>query len=257
MSEINLSENICRNCNHTFTKNYCNGCGQKNASRINSAHLVHEVMHVALHADMGVFPFVKKLIVSPGLLAKEYVDGKRKIFNPLQFLVLSVGLVMLLMSITHFYHNVELWQAKNLAATPPNMKEAEEKVKGFQSLIQKNGNVIILILMPIFAFFAKLLFKKQENNFAEHLMIAVFAVSMSNVLTSLMLIGGYFIEFNIVTILAMTFIITITSFTLTYKQFYRINWFTAIFKSLAIYLLAMLIEVAISAIISACILLLA
>ena len=257
MSEINVSENTCKNCNHTFTKQYCNGCGQKNASRITNAHLIHEVMHAVLHADMGIFPFIKRLVLSPGILAKEYIDGKRKIFNPIQFLVLSVGFVILLMTLTHFYESIEMLQEKTLTDTSPNMKAMQEKLKGFQSFIQKNGNIIILILMPIFAFFGKLLFKKHDNNYAEHLMISVFAVSLSNLLTLIMLICSYFIGFNLTTILVATFCTTVGSFCLTYKQFYKINFITAFWKSITVYLLTMFVQIAISAIISSCILLFA
>lgn len=256
MTEITASETICKNCNQTFTKHYCNGCGQKKASRITNAHLVHEIMHVALHADKGIFPFIQRLILSPGLMAREFADGKRKIFNPIQFLVLSLGFVILLMSLTHFYENIELWQSKNLYAAPPNMKAMQEKLKGFNTFIQKNGNIIILILMPIFAFFSKLLFNKKDSNYAEHLMIIVFALSLSNVITGAMLLTSYFIGFSVVTILVTTFIITVTSLGLTYKQYYKIKWFTAFWKSTVVYSLTMLVQIILSAIISAFILIL-
>ena len=257
MPEITPTEYTCKNCNHTFTKNYCNGCGQKKASRITNAHLVHEVLHATLHADKGIFPFIKRLVLSPGIVAREYVDGSRKIFNPMQFLILSIGFVILLMSLTHYYEMIEVLQAETLKETPAHMKEVQEKLKGVNTFIQKNSNLLILILMPFFAFFGKLLFKKEQHNYAEHLMIAVFAVCLSNMLTGAMLLFSYFFEFSLTTILVCTFLFTTLSLWLTYQQFYRMNWFTALWKSLTIYLLTMLIQVAISGIISFCIVILA
>jgi hypothetical protein len=245
MPENTSAEYTCKNCNHTFTKNYCNGCGQKKASRITNAHLVHEVVHATLHADKGIFPFMKRLVLSPGIIAREFIDGNRKIFNPMQFLVLSIGFVILLMSLTHFYESIELLQEETLKNAPPHMKEAQEKIKGFQTFIQKNSNLIILVLMPVFAFFGKLLFKKQQHNYAEHLMIAVFAMCLSNVLTGVMLIFSYFFVFSMPIILACTVLSTTVSFWLTYKQFYQMNWFTAFWKSMTVYISTMLIYIVI------------
>jgi hypothetical protein len=250
MSEITPTEYTCTNCNQTFTKNFCNGCGQKKVSRITNAHLVHEVMHVALHADKGIFPFMKRLVLSPGIIAREFIEGKRKIFNPLQFLVLSVGFVIVLMSLTHFYESIEILHAESLREAPPEMKASQEKLKGFMLFIQKNSNFIILVLLPIFAFFGKVLFKKQQHNYAEHLMIAVFAMCLSNVLTGVMLVFSYFFAFGIPTILASTVVFSTVSLWFTYKQFYQMNWFTAFWKSISVYLLTMLIYIVIIAIIT-------
>lgn len=237
MPEITASENICKNCNHTFTKHYCNGCGQKKATRITTEHLAHEVMHATLHADKGIFPFISRLILSPGLIAREYIDGKRKIFNPVQFLMLSIGFVIALMSITHFYENVEIWQSKSTAG---NSSAMQQKLIGYDSFIKKNGNILVIFLIPIFAFFGKMVFSKQNHNYAEHIMLSVFVISLSNILTGVMLALNYFVGLAPMWVIVCTLFITIFSFFLTYKQFYQINWFKALWKSIIMYSLAMI-----------------
>ncbi len=243
MADINASENTCKNCNYTFTKQYCNGCGQKNAERITVTHLTHDVMHAVLHADKGIFPYIKRLILSPGVMAREYVAGKRKMFNPMQFLMLSIGFVILLMTFTHFYEKIELFQVQSM---PENPQDVQEKLKGFDTFVKKNSNIIVFFLLPIFALFGYVLFNKQKNNYAEHLMLSVFAVSLSNVLTAVMLVSFYFMGLGVMPILISTLLFTIVSFFLTYKQFYQVNWFHALWKSLVIYLLTMIVYMMLS-----------
>ena len=72
----------CKNCNNEFNENFCNKCGQKEAHRITMSHVMHDVVHVLLHADKGIFPFMARVMVQPGIIAKEYLEGKRKFFNP-------------------------------------------------------------------------------------------------------------------------------------------------------------------------------
>jgi len=244
MSETSNTENYCKNCNHTFTKQYCNGCGQKNAHRITIPHLGHEVMHATLHADKGIFPFMKRILVSPGIMAKEYIDGKRKTFNPMQFLMLSIAFVILMMTLTHFYERVELWEAQSISADQSAAQaKMQEKLKGFNTFIKKNGNLMVLFLMPIFAFFGSLLFRKRNNNYAEHLMISVFAICLSNMLTAIMLTTYYFLGVGVTPIVVSTLAITVFSFFLTYKQFYQLAWFQAVWRSITVYSLTMIVYV--------------
>ena len=57
----------CTNCGNTFTGKFCNRCGQKEAHRITIAHVAHDLVHVFLHADKGIVPFMKRLLIHPGI----------------------------------------------------------------------------------------------------------------------------------------------------------------------------------------------
>lgn len=253
MDNIDVSEHTCKNCNHTFTKQYCNGCGQRDADRITLSHLSHDVIHAVFHADKGIFPYIKRLIFAPGEMAREYIRGKRKVFNPMQFLVLSIGFVFLLMTFTNFYKNVEIFQMQNM---PTNLPEMQKKMEGFDMFVKKNSNIIVFFLLPIFALFGKVLFSAYKNNYAEHLMLSVFAVSTSNVFTAVMLVICFFLGMGVMPILISTLIITIISLFLVYKQFYQIKWFQALWKSLIVYSLTMVVYTLISTVVVMFILLL-
>jgi hypothetical protein len=240
MEKIATAEKICKNCDQTFTKNYCNECGQKDTHRISIGHLAHDAMHVTLHADKGIFPYIAWLVVSPGVVARGYIDGKRKIFNPLQFLLMSIGLVILMMALTHFYEHVEEMQKQNTASVP-DVEVQLKKLEGFNVFIQKNTNLLALLLLPIFAFFGNLLFRKRNDNYAEHIMISVFAISLSNVLTIFVLGIAYFTKMDLTMVTIATFFVTLSSFFLTYKQCYALNWLQAVWKTLVVYSGTMLV----------------
>lgn len=238
MTDLTTPEITCKNCNHTFTKQYCNGCGQKKAERITVSHLMHDVVHAVLHADKGIFPYIKRLLLAPGALAKDYIAGKRKTFNPMQFLMLSIGFVILLMTLTGFYEKVEVLQAQTAAA---GQLEMQAKLNGFNTFVKKNGTIIVFFLLPIFAFFSKLLFNKQNNNYAEHLMLSVFTMSASNVLTAVMLVVYHFLGIGIMPIMISTLCLTILCFFVIYNQFYQLSWLAVLWRSVVVYLLTMIV----------------
>ncbi|RZK41403.1 MAG: DUF3667 domain-containing protein [Pedobacter sp.] len=234
MAEISVNENICKNCNHTFTRHYCNECGQKKSHRITTAHLSHDLIHAIFHADKGIFTYLKRLLYQPGVIAREYIDGKRKIFNPIQFLVLSVGLLISVMFMVKFFDQLKLIQNQSMKDNAPVASAAQQAVSGF---IQRNGNILQLVLIPVFASFSGLIFRKKANNYAEHLMLIVFAMSLSNILTALAASIIYFAHLNLLVLISITPVFTLTSFFLTYKQFYRSSIFEALWKAVIIYLL--------------------
>src|SRR5690349_5843120 len=81
----------CKNCESTVDANFCSNCGQKaHIHRITIGHVVHEFIHAVTHADKGFLLLIKKLITRPGIVARQYIEGKRKTyFNPLSFIVIT------------------------------------------------------------------------------------------------------------------------------------------------------------------------
>ena len=79
----------CLNCGRPLTDNYCAHCGQKAAVKRLSWHsLAEEVFHFFTHIEKGFFKTVGLLITKPGMLFKDYLDGKRKMYHkPVSFLL--------------------------------------------------------------------------------------------------------------------------------------------------------------------------
>ena len=82
---------ICKNCDASFDSKFCPNCGQKaDIHAITVKHVLHDFLHAFTHADKGFLMLAKELLTKPGIIAREYVEGKRKkYFNPLSFLVIT------------------------------------------------------------------------------------------------------------------------------------------------------------------------
>ncbi|MEO8172098.1 MAG: DUF3667 domain-containing protein [Sediminibacterium sp.] len=137
---------ICGSCGNTGTGKYCNQCGQPYANkRITLKVLLHDVFHFFTHLEKGFGYTLKQLIVAPGTMQREYVEGKRvnhqKPFS-MFFICISICALMrylvfqeLHKSEANFWHNY--------------------------------SSFLYIFLVPIITLFNWLLFARGKNNYAE------------------------------------------------------------------------------------------
>jgi hypothetical protein len=72
------SEKICLNCGTETTGRYCPACGQENIEPKQSVwHLVTHFFSDLTHFDGKFFLTVKDLFAKPGVLSREYMQGRR------------------------------------------------------------------------------------------------------------------------------------------------------------------------------------
>jgi hypothetical protein len=231
---------ICKNCGSEYSDTYCNKCGQKDAHRLTTEHVVHDLVHVFLHADKGIFRFMSRLFFQPGIMAREYVDGKRRIFNPFQYFIFSVGFLFFLMTLSHFYESIEAYNTERAARLPGYFQKA---MSDFSNMLKKYANVITFLLLPVYAFFAWRFFKKQEHNYAEHFTTVVFAMSLTYTLNSLVLIFLIVFEVKTLGTVTISLLLLIVGLVITYKQFYQLRWSTALWKGTVIFICSYLVQV--------------
>ena len=90
---------ICQNCGHALEENFCPQCGEKrfNKKELTVKHFFLETLESFLHFDNRFFRSLKKLVLKPGQLSIDFVEGKRvNVMKPLQlFLVLNISLFFL------------------------------------------------------------------------------------------------------------------------------------------------------------------
>jgi hypothetical protein len=74
----------CKNCNnHLDIKDkFCSDCGQKNISKLSLKYVFGEFFQTVFNLDSKVFKSLKFLIFKPGVLSKEYIEGKRVSYLP-------------------------------------------------------------------------------------------------------------------------------------------------------------------------------
>ena len=155
-----MHQKECPNCKAELQPGflYCAFCGQTaHTHRLQMHDVTHELTHAFLHADKGFLFLAKELLFKPGIVAKEYVEGKRKkYFSPFSFLVIMVA-------VSTFF--VSTFNLMVVDASRPN--PASE-------FMSRHFNIVIFFSVPLIAFFSWLLLKKNGKNYAEHLAFAAF-----------------------------------------------------------------------------------
>lgn len=164
MSEATLGsseiESACRNCEAPLAagQRFCSACGQRTgAQRLTMGGISHDLIHAFTHADHSIFALIKALVLHPGQVARDYIEGRRKRhFGPFGFLVIMVGIATFLIAVL----GIDWF-------TPIK----DPRSSGFLRL---HINIVILLQMPMLAAWCWLFFRKPKLNYAEHLVLAAY-----------------------------------------------------------------------------------
>lgn len=213
---------ICANCNGTVDTNFCPTCGQKNGiHRITIGHVIHEGVHSITHADKGFLLLVRQLITRPGLVAKEYIEGKRKrYFNPLSFLVISSALFAYFGAATGFMDALTGGGGSNRAG---GRRPSDDWLEVFKIASHSGKWLTLLFIAPLFAFLSWLFFIRKKYNYAENFVLHSFIFGEAALFRLLvfiplfLLIPGKTYTLNVFVYEAV-FLVFLT---IAYKQFYQ------------------------------------
>lgn len=194
----------------------------------------HDLVHAFTHADHSVFSLVRALATQPGKVAREYIDGRRKLyFNPFTFLIIVVGVAVVFMTVTKF----------DLATFGAGVKNP------ISAFLQRNINLIILAQVPLLAFFGAMLFRADKLNFAEHLVLTTYTSGFRSIFFMLAVIPVWVIFSPPAMPLTAVYIaIWVAYFGVACAQFYTGNRWWLWFKGA---LVAVLAQAATTAIIGA------
>lgn len=97
-------DHACANCGATLTGPYCHRCGQSAHVHRSLLHLGEEFLHGLLHFDAKAWRTLPLLVIQPGRLTRNYIDGKRtRYVSPLALFLFMVFLMFFVVSsVTHF-----------------------------------------------------------------------------------------------------------------------------------------------------------
>ena len=220
----------CINCYHEFEpSSYCPECGQKNDDhRLTMSHLAHELNHAITHTDKGILLLIKKLFLYPGVVAREYIQGKRKrYFNPLSFLVITTAIA------AYVSHEAGYYEALSHLNSSPNRGPLYNEM---MSVMVNNSKILeLVILFPVASFFSWLFFKSRGYNLAENFVLSALIFGELNVIKSLTCIPLFAAtSINAGYIDQVFRIFTLIYFTVAYRQFFQQNIILTIFKSVLV-----------------------
>lgn len=157
------TQNQCDNCETIGTGKFCISCGQKFITeRLSLMSIFHEVFHFFTHVDHG-FPYtLKKLLISPGKMQREYIEGKRfKYQKPFSMYFLCGTIAAL----TIYWINVLLIQ--HFAAG--DNKEA--------IFFHQYWVFFQILMLPVYTSITYIFFKKSGLNYGEIMVFQLYLIS--------------------------------------------------------------------------------
>ena len=95
---------ICRNCSAPLATPYCAGCGQKAAKRLSFKDFGKESWERIRLFEKDSVKTLGRLVTSPGLVARDYVHGKRAAYmHPVKLLVALVAILLLILAANQYF----------------------------------------------------------------------------------------------------------------------------------------------------------
>ena len=117
----------CLNCGHPLdlSDKYCPNCSQANSTKkLTLFDYLEEFLSNILEYDSKLFQTLTALLLKPGKITREYIQGKRLSYtNPFRFLFSLAFIYFLLMGLENDFENLNINTGKNTIDTAELKKE--------------------------------------------------------------------------------------------------------------------------------------
>jgi hypothetical protein len=193
-----LESGRCANCDQAVqgpAQKFCPACGQPTpAHRIDWHFLGHELEHSVLHMDRGILYSLKGLMLRPGHLMRDYIEGRRGgQVKPLMLLMIMAAVVVLA---SKFFLQGDVvgsmmsaggtGTAKVNAGAQVDPALMAKAIAAATDWMNHHFAAFTLLLLPLEALALKLSFHRQGNpNYPEWLVITAFLTVQTFVLWTL------------------------------------------------------------------------
>lgn len=173
----------CKSCGNSFTKNYCNVCGEK-VLVAKDRSFRSFLAGVLAFADNKLLKTLWMIIRRPGLLSKEYVEGKRvNYIRPLQ-LFFILNLIYFLFPLLQLFNTSLLTQMylRTHSGLVRNMvfgKIGNDKLvlEGYSLMYNQKSTALAKLLIIVFVILASVpmmaIYRRRNRYFTDHVALAV------------------------------------------------------------------------------------
>ena len=187
----------CINCGRAVggaDQKFCPGCGQPTpVHRIDWHFLGHELEHSVLHMDRGILYSLKQLMLQPGKLLRDYIEGRRgNQVKPLLMITMMSAVVLLLNRLLTDggVMNSDAMNALGAGpAVPPEMVKVLVSFRSVNAWIESNFAAFTLMLLPLEALIFRVVFSRfGKLNYPEWLVITTLLTVQVFVVWSLLVL---------------------------------------------------------------------
>lgn len=170
---------FCHNCGIRLTGPFCAACGQRAVPLDIRLHdFFHELVHEMVHVDGRIFQSILRLLMRPGFLTREYLQGRRvRWISPMRlYLVFSV--VFFAISTMPARNPVRVSISR---LTPEKGAELQQIGSGNMDELGETLRRrllawiprVMFVLVPLFAGLTLLAYRKADANYLHHLYFAL------------------------------------------------------------------------------------
>ncbi|MEO6454278.1 MAG: DUF3667 domain-containing protein [Ginsengibacter sp.] len=177
-TEASDSIEVCKACGFSGIGNYCNHCGQVyHIKRITFSTLLHDIFHFFTHLDKGFGYTVKMLIIAPGHMQREYIEGERsKHQKPFSMFficatIAAVSRYWIYQALIKYYHSGNISEVNFF----------HEYMVIFQTAF-----------LPLHGLVVFLLFNKSGYNYAEIGVLVLYSISFFFLIATLVALFKFF-----------------------------------------------------------------
>lgn len=187
----------CLNCNANLDTNFqfCPKCGQKaDIHRLDFHEISHDAVHYVTHADKSIFTLIKELVSKPGIVAREYVAGRRqRYFKPLNFFLIVAGIVVFM---TSSFYNAEDNRSRQIELSAMKIQdpakrqqtlEVAGRTKTVNKITKKYSNIINMVATPLLTFLFWIFYRKRYN-YVESLVANMYFIGFIMLLYALVIV---------------------------------------------------------------------
>ena len=235
---------VCKNCEHPLQGKYCSNCGQKSDThRFHLKHLMHEGFHAVTHTDTGILYLIKELAIRPGVVARQYLEGKRKrYYNPFTFLLVVLALHAVLAKGTNIYGAFNKQAFEMVSKLDKEDADALKRTEELRTLSEKqtkltleNTKIVNFIGLPLLALFTWLFFKKSGFNYAENLLFNIMITGEQYVFFIVLAIPIFLLAPSAIVWIMYLYILLVFVYTfIAYKQFYQQRWWPVVWRGVVL-----------------------
>ena len=131
--------------------------------------IARDFLHAMFHVDHSIVALVRALLLRPGQVAREYVQGRRKkYFGPFAFLTITVALASFISALSGVS-----WITTDVS-------------NGTVEFLQRHINLLVFLFqLPLLPALCALLFWPDRLHYAEHLVLAAYTIGFKTLVLAL------------------------------------------------------------------------
>lgn len=227
----------CKTCAAPLSGRYCSQCGQRVINRhITLRALFSELVSLITNTDRGLLYTFWMLMKNPGKVVRDYISGSTVMYaSPLRYTLIGTAIVTLVfIGMGAYDRQVE---EMNSVMHQGQSQEAVIATNHVYDLMRQYYQLISILLIPIFAWITRRMFRKSQLNYAEHLVANAYFYThaMLAMLPFVLLIALTSISMSSMMWLSM--LASVLYYTVALRSMFDQRWLPAFFKSVLVYVL--------------------